>query len=456
MKNKSIFKYILYVIVVFIILYIIYLGNVRSERFYPNVNALNIYPQKITQQSLNSVKNYVFGNGYLNKVFSFNTNNSIVSTPSIVNGVAYFGANNDYVYAISASTGKLIWKYKTVNQVMTQPLVVNGMVFVGAGNNFFQKGNKIRGTGKSGVYALSSKTGSLIWSHSTKGEDMPTFAYKKNVIYVANGNSTFYALSAKTGKTYWKRNLPGVVSMSSIDLSKNTAYFGVGNINSMQSLVAVNIKNTKILWVSPLYHSFGGATDNSPASNSHYVAISAMDLSKTINKFNQVLYIINKNTGQIVGTHILGFGIRPKNMETSNALIVGNNVYIGNTVGKGRFYSFNINSGKMNWMIKLYGDQKGTPVLSHGILYFGDAFSNFYAVYAKNGDILGVHRFIDPKNKMNGFTASDTALVNNEIYIGNLNGILYAFPVNYIYDYPFEFMKYQIWSTFDQIFHSRL
>ncbi|MCL4392702.1 PQQ-binding-like beta-propeller repeat protein [Patescibacteria group bacterium] len=456
MKKKKILRYILYIIIVFLILYIIYLGNVRSERYYPNSNALNIYPQKITQQSLNSNKNYVFGNGYVNNVFSFNTKNMIVSTPSIVNGIAYFGANNNYVYAISSNTGKLIWKYKTVNQVMTQPIVVKGMVFVGAGNNFFQKGNKIRGTGKSAVYALSAKTGSLIWSHSTRGEDMPTFAYKSGVVYVANGNSEFYALSAKTGKTFWKRTLPGVVSMSSIDLSKNTAYIGVGNINTIQSLVALNIKTTKIVWVSPLYHSFGGATDNSAVSNRKYVVISAMDLSKTINKFNQVVYVINKKTGQIVWTHILGFGIRPKNMETSNGLIVGQNLYIGNTVGKGRLYSFNINSGKMNWRIKLYGDQKGTPVLSHGILYFGDAFSNFYAVYAKNGDVLGVHRFINKKSKMNGFTASDVALVNNEIYIGNLNGMLYAFPVNYLYDYPFELIKYQIWSTFDQIFNTRI
>ena len=456
MKKKKFLYLILYVIVVIVILYVIYLGNIRNERYYPQSNALNIYPQKIVQQSLNSSKNYNFGNGFVNKVLSFNTKNSIVSTPSIVGGVAYFGANNDYVYAISANSGKLIWKYKTVNQVMSEPLIVDGKVFVGAGNNFFQKGNKVRGTGKSAIYALSQSSGKLIWMHSTKGEDMPTFAYKSGVLYVANGNSTFYALSSKTGKTYWKRTLPGVVSMSSMDLSGNIAYFGVGNINSIQSLVAVNIKSTKILWVSALYHSFGGATDNSPASNKKYVVISAMDLSNIPNKFNQVVYVINKKTGQIVWTHLLGFGIRPKNMETSNPLIIGNNLYIGNTVGKGRLYSFNINSGKINWMIKLYGVQKGTPVLSHNILYFGDAFSNFYAVFSKNGDVLGVHRFIEKNSKMNGFTASNTAIVNNEVYIGNLNGILYAFPVNYLYDYPFELMKYQIWATFDQVFHSRL
>lgn len=449
-------KHILLLILLFLVAVLfIYFNNIFSQRYYPSNNALVIYPNNITQQGIKSGKNNTFGNGYINKNFKFNAHSSIVSTPTVINGITYFGANNDYVYAISDLTGKLIWKYKTDNQVMTQPIIDKRILYVGSGNNFFQKGNIIRGTRKSTIYALSSSTGKLIWKYNTKGENMPSFAYKKNTIYVANGNSMFYAINAKNGHINWEKNFNGVDSMSSLNLSGNLIYFGSGNIDTTQYINAINIKTHKLQWASPLPLSFGGITDNSPSSNSKYVVIEGLDLSSTINEFNQVVYVINKKTGQIKWTHKLGFGIRPMNMETDNSVIVGNNLYIGNTVGNGRFYSFNINTGKINWYIKLYGDQKGAAVIQNGILYLGDSYSNFYAIKASSGTVLGIYKFIS-NQKMNAFTASNPTLMDNEIYIGNLNGYLYAFPVSFIYKSNFQLYKYYAWNLLANIFRNRI
>ena len=430
-------------------------------RYYPSTDTISTYNSSLTQQGMNQSKNYMYGNGFLNKVFSFNAKSPIVDTPTIVNGVAYFGTSAmgksavNYMYAITASSGRLIWKYKVDNEIMTQPLVVGNIVYVGSGNNLYKngKGVFIRGVGQSAIYAINSTTGKLVWMHITNGENMPSFAYKSGSLYVANGGKHFYAMDALTGKVYWRDSLLGVVSMSSIDISGNIAYFGEGLPEQNQYVAAINIVTKKILWQKKMADSFGGITDCSPASNSKYLVISGLGLSPTPNNFYEILYVMSKKTGDVVWDHILGFGSNPFAMETSNPIIVGNNIYVGNPVGKGRFYSFNINTGNLNWVIKIYGVQKGSAVDSNGILYFGDGFDNFYAVSAANGDVLGVHRFGIGKSAQ--FTADNPALVNNEIYVASKNGYLYAFPDTYLYRYNSEFIKYSIWALFYKVFGVR-
>lgn len=34
------------------------------------------------------------------------------STPAIANGIVYFGSDDDYIYALNASTGTLVWRYQ--------------------------------------------------------------------------------------------------------------------------------------------------------------------------------------------------------------------------------------------------------------------------------------------------------------------------------------------------------
>jgi outer membrane protein assembly factor BamB len=458
---KKNYKYLVYICIFVLVLLLAILVKTSQERYYPSSKTIPSYNNSLTQQGMNQGKNYVYGNGYLNKVFSFNAKSPVISTPTIVNGIAYIGTSSmvknipDYIYAINASNGNLIWKYKTNNQMMNQPLVANGVVYTGSGNNMYKmvNGSMVRGSGTNDIYAINAKTGKLIWMKTTNGENMPSFAYKRGILYVANGGKHFYAIDAKNGKTYWRDTLKGVVSMSSIDLSGNIAYFGEGLPNQNQYVAAINTVTKKIMWQRKMPDSYGGITDCSPASNSKYLVISGLGLSPTPNKFYEILYVMNKRTGNVVWDHILGLGSNPFAMETSNPIIVHNTVYVGNPVGKGRFYSFNINSGKINWDIKIYGVQKGSAVYSNGILYFGDGFDNFYAVQASSGNVLGVHRFDVGKSAQ--FTAANPALVNNEIYIGSMNGYVYAFPDTYLYNYNLEFIKYGIWSLFYKVFGVR-
>ena len=67
--------------------------------------------------------------------------------------MVYFGSMDNRVYALSASTGSLIWSYLTGNDTDSSPVVVGGVVYIGS-----LDGN---------VYALNAVNGSLLWNYTT-------------------------------------------------------------------------------------------------------------------------------------------------------------------------------------------------------------------------------------------------------------------------------------------------
>ncbi|MDH5690131.1 MAG: PQQ-binding-like beta-propeller repeat protein [Candidatus Bathyarchaeota archaeon] len=55
-----------------------------------------------------------------------------VSSPAVADGKVYFGLDNNYVYALDAFTGDLIWSYKTEGAVQSSPAISDGLLFVGS------------------------------------------------------------------------------------------------------------------------------------------------------------------------------------------------------------------------------------------------------------------------------------------------------------------------------------
>lgn len=99
--------------------------------------------------------------GALEKVWAFKTGAAIAAQPIIVDQTVYIGSWDGYEYALDALTGAVKWKTflgKTVGRSDCNPIkagisssatVQNGVVYVGGGADYW--------------YALSAKTGAILW-----------------------------------------------------------------------------------------------------------------------------------------------------------------------------------------------------------------------------------------------------------------------------------------------------
>jgi len=70
--------------------------------------------------------------------WKFHTAGRVISSPSVVGGVAYVGSTDCNLYAVDAGSGALKWKFETKGWVVSSPAVASGVVyFLSYDSNFY-------------------------------------------------------------------------------------------------------------------------------------------------------------------------------------------------------------------------------------------------------------------------------------------------------------------------------
>ena len=203
-----------------------------------------------------------------------------LSSPAVANGKVYFGSGDGGVYAVDAQTGQLIWKFSTSDVVHASPAVVNGVVYIGSWDSYlyaldadngqekwrfhggednfvhnqvgFQSSAAVvdgvvyKGCRDGHFYALDAGTGRKKWDYMTNLSWVnATPAVRDGIVYTGTSDSgRFFALDAKTGRLRFNFSAKGQV-FSSPAVAGDIVYFGVSN----GRLYAVNAKSGNQVWM---------------------------------------------------------------------------------------------------------------------------------------------------------------------------------------------------------------
>ena len=138
---------------------------------------------------------------------------TLEATPLAVNGVLYFTGSSGPVYAVSAVSGKLLWKYDP--QAWKHNPMKLHFTFAANRGAAYANGRVFAAAVDGRLFALDAKTGKLLWSvESTDPKSMYTVTgaprtFKDKVI-IGNGGADFgargyvTAYDAATGKQAWR------------------------------------------------------------------------------------------------------------------------------------------------------------------------------------------------------------------------------------------------------------
>ena len=148
-------------------------------------------------------------------VWGRRTGGPVSCSPTVVDGVAYIGSDDDNVYALGMS-GNQLWSYTTGGGVDSSPAVANGVVYVGSLDN--------------NVYALDASTGTLLWRYATGGGVDSSPAVANGVVYVGSADKNLYALNASTGVLLFSYKTGGPV-YSSPAVANGMVYIGSDDHN---------------------------------------------------------------------------------------------------------------------------------------------------------------------------------------------------------------------------------
>jgi outer membrane protein assembly factor BamB len=188
-------------------------------------------------------------------------NNGIYSSPAYSGGMVFFGAEDQKIYALSASDGDIKWKFKADSRMVSSSPVIHGKtLYIGCysgtffaidtergkerwnyktGDSVFSSpaihGNSvIFGSNDGYLYRLSLSKGSLVWKFNTGSKITTKPSVKKNRVYITSGKKIF-ALNSANGRQVWQHRFGKDVKTSATVVG-NDIYLGLdkGELTSVR------------------------------------------------------------------------------------------------------------------------------------------------------------------------------------------------------------------------------
>ena len=130
--------------------------------------------------------------------FFFETAGMVWSTPTVDDGVVYFGSFDRGVYAVGLEDGVRRWRFPTDGGVPASPLVEDGRLYVGSIDSTF--------------YAIDVETGRAVWRFDGGGSwYWSRAAISGGVVFAPSLDGNLYALDKSSGSLLWTLETDGAL-----------------------------------------------------------------------------------------------------------------------------------------------------------------------------------------------------------------------------------------------------
>ena len=157
------------------------------------------------------------------------------------NDVIFAADNLGYVYALDATTEKIVWAKNYGVPFFSNIKIIDDLLFL------VNKDNK--------VYILNLLSGEKIWEYSTDRSTLNTkykniISYSGNNLVLLNTNGSVYAIDILNKNIKWFYNVNSIVA------SKNDIFNGISNIIDNRSVLivgsnsisALDLENGNLIW----------------------------------------------------------------------------------------------------------------------------------------------------------------------------------------------------------------
>jgi outer membrane protein assembly factor BamB len=343
------------------------------------------------------------GPSNLTLAWKFTTNGAVISSPSVSDGIVYFGSQDKNIYAVGAWSGNLIWKFTTQDAVESSPAVANGKLYTGGDDGY--------------VYCIDAYTGAFIWKTFVNGDLPFTFgnlvlksspAVAGGMAYVGSLDGYMYALNANTGSIVWRTKTNGPIE-SSPAVVGGAVYF-TSEEPTAGALYKLDANTGDVIWKQqlPYEYSFVGGTEmlGSPS-----VAAGMVFASSNWGAY----YGINAATGDIVWAF---------KDSTATEFIVSSPIYVNGDlfiIDKFNLACLNAMNGHTIWSTYTGDELYVSPSYADGKIYMVTSQRDIFILdTTSNGTKIATA--ITPSSSW-----SSPTIANERLYIGCNDWNVYCF-----------------------------
>ena len=253
-------------------------------------------------------------------------------------GSVIYASSGRHLYAIAADSGDIRWKYFTGRIYDSTPAVAQGFVYVGSWNG--------------SLHAVDAATGDIVWQFDTESGIRSSPAVSEGVVYVLATGGTLYALDAATGGLRWEHQLEGRGHYQSPAVANGVVYVGGG-----QHLYAVNGATGGLVW----------RADQRVMSDSRLAIAGEIIYLNT----RSGVAAVDTGTGDLLWEY-------STDIRATSPTVEDGVVYLGSW--NKRLHAVDAATGKSLWQYET-GDQIGSkPAVAGEVVYFGSLDDHLYAL----------------------------------------------------------------------------
>ncbi|KAL9971353.1 hypothetical protein ACROYT_G023866 [Oculina patagonica] len=293
-----------------------------------------------------------------------------LSGDSSVEPLVFVGSEDHNMYALSAASGTVIWKYRTLGKIMSSAALSQDEEIVYFGSN---DGN---------VYALGAANGSVVWTLKTEGAVVASPRVGLDgTVYVGSQDKHVYALNGKTGSVLWKTDLHCPIwGAVAVDNEKGLLFTGCTSDKSNASdsqdtphVFALKASSGEIAWKFDRAGSVYGSPALMPGGQTVFFAT-----------LDHNIYALDRESGKLYWSHDTGSEVEssPVVSKLDGTLYVGlikDQLIAVNTIDGPL-------AGKVKWTVNTGGEVVSSPVITEdGRVFVGSGDGRILALKQTDG-----------------------------------------------------------------------
>ena len=334
-----------------------------------------------------------------------------VTLNGTLTSVVFVGGGDGNFYALNAADGSIVWHTRLgkspSNFIWDSPAVYNGNVYIGVssfGDCPLTRGKLVELNASTGAFQHTFDivppgcTGGGVWGS-------PTIDASTGLLYVATGNGGTCSTAEPWGDALLALHTPGLSLAGSWQVPASQQVLG-DDFGSTPTLFKGTIGGT-------LYRLVGIAN-----ANGTYYAFSRAAISSGPMWSVQIAGIGGK-CGPLCGDG----SISPSGWDGTTLYVAGGQTTIGGNSCKGSLRALNPSTGAIEWQDCFHdGPVLGAVSLVPGVAVVGEGNT---LVLVATSDGHSLYSYTDTHSGSNFYGAA--SILNGVLYIGNFDGILYAF-----------------------------
>lgn len=280
--------------------------------------------------------------------------------PSLAKGRLFLVENNARVFALSARTGRKLWRRDLGALAASTPTYDKGRLYVAilCVRPCTDSIGSTKSNGRGRIAALDARTGKTIWKRDLPSRAESTPVVVRDRLYFGTEDGTVYGLKTSNGRTDWTHQAADSVK-ASLAYKDGRLYFG----DYAGAVTALRARDGKLVWsrsnVSP--ENFYAA----PA-----VGFGRIFLSTTDGKVHALR--MNGNVDWTFSAGPQGYIYAAPAIAAPRGL--GPTVFIG--AHDERFYALDARSGRVRWSKRAGGRISGTAAIIGEYVYFSTYYGN--------------------------------------------------------------------------------